>query len=121
VDINKSLVEICPSIQIIFEQHELVQKVREAIGKIKEELGERPIEASELIRFLNSKYKKELEEMEIEDMKNTIIKIKKFLTKKVLMLWLEVKAQVMEIGVQIFFSKIEVDPDHFWHEMRVEI
>jgi hypothetical protein len=35
VDIIKSMVEIWPSIQIIFEQHELVQKVREAIGKIK--------------------------------------------------------------------------------------
>jgi hypothetical protein len=108
VDINKSMEEIWPSIQIIFEQHELVQKAREAIGKIREELGERPTEATELIRFLNSKNKQELEEMEIEDRTETILEIKKVLTKKGLMLQLEEKAQVMDIGVQIFFSKIEV-------------
>jgi hypothetical protein len=38
MDINKSMSEIWPSIQIIFEQHELVQKAREAIEIIKEEL-----------------------------------------------------------------------------------
>jgi hypothetical protein len=67
VDINKSMSEIWPSIQIIFEQHELVQKARGAIEIIKEELGERPTEATELIIFLNSKNKQELEELEIED------------------------------------------------------
>jgi hypothetical protein len=101
-------IEIWPFIQIIFEQHELVQKAREAIGKIREELGERPTEATELIRFLNSKNKQELEEMEIEDRTKTILEVKKVLTKKGLMLQLEEKAQVMDIGVQIFFSKIEV-------------
>jgi hypothetical protein len=57
IDISKSMSEIWPSIQIIFEQHELVQKVRGAIEIIKEELGERPTEATELIRFINSKNK----------------------------------------------------------------
>jgi hypothetical protein len=55
IDINKSMTEIWPSIQIIFEQHELIQKARGTIEIIKEELGENPIEASDLIRFLNSK------------------------------------------------------------------
>ena len=66
MDINKSMAEIWPFIQIVFEQHELVQKVREAIEKIREEMGERPTEATKLIRFLNSKNKEELEELEIE-------------------------------------------------------
>jgi hypothetical protein len=108
VDINKSMSEIWPSIQIIFEQHELVQKARGEIEIIKEELGERPTEASELIIFINSKNKQELEELEIEDRTDTILEIKKVLTKKGLMLQLEEKAQVMDIGVQIFFSKFEV-------------
>ena len=108
VDINKSMSEICPSIQIIFEHHELVQKARGAIEIIKEELGERPTEASELIRFLNSKNKQELEELEIEDRTDTILDIKKVLTKKGLMLHLEEKSQVMDICVQRFFSKFEV-------------
>jgi hypothetical protein len=108
IDINKSMSEIWPSIQIIFEQHELVQKARGEIEIIKEELGERPTEATELIRFLNSKNKQELEELEIEDRTETILEIKKVLTKKGLMLQLEEKSQVMDIGVQRFFSKFEV-------------
>jgi hypothetical protein len=35
MDINKSMAEIWPFIQIMFEQHELVQKAREAIEKIR--------------------------------------------------------------------------------------
>jgi hypothetical protein len=46
--------------------------------------------------------------MEIEDRKNTILEVKKVLTKKGFILQLEDKAQVMDIGVQRFFSKIEV-------------
>ena len=61
VDIKKSMSKIWPLIQIIFEQHNLVQKARGAIEIIKEELGERPIKASELIRFLKSKNKQQLE------------------------------------------------------------
>ena len=77
IDINKSMTEIWPSIQIIFEQHELIQKSRGAIEIIKEELGEKPTEATDLIRFLNSKKKQELEELEIEDRTETILEIKK--------------------------------------------
>jgi hypothetical protein len=57
MDINKSMKDIWPLIQIVFEQHELVQSARQAIEKIREELGERPIEATEIIKFLNSKTK----------------------------------------------------------------
>ena len=67
MDINKSMAEIWPLIQIGFEQHELVQKAREAIGKIREKLGDKPTETTELIRFLNSKTKQELKALEIKD------------------------------------------------------
>jgi hypothetical protein len=107
-DTKKPMVEICPFIKIIFEQHELVQKAREAIKKIKEYLGEKPIEATELIKFLNSKNKQDLEELEIEDRTQTVLEVKKVLTKKGLILQLEDKAQSMDIGVHIFFNKIEV-------------
>jgi hypothetical protein len=46
--------------------------------------------------------------MEIEDRNETILEIKKVLTKKGLMLQLEQKSQVMDIGVQRFFNKFEV-------------
>jgi DNA repair ATPase RecN len=61
MDINNSMAEIWPFIQMIFEQHALVQTARTTIEKIREDLGERPTEATEFIRFLNSKTKQELE------------------------------------------------------------
>jgi len=108
MDINKYMAQIWPFIKIIFEQHELVQKARKENEKIREDLGEIPTEAIDLIRFLNSKNKQELEALEIEDKTETILEVKKVLTKNGLMLQLDEKAQVMDIGVQIFFRKIEV-------------
>jgi hypothetical protein len=66
-----------------------------------------PTEANEIIRFLNSKTREELEELKIEDRIETILKVKRVLTKRGLMLQLEEKFQNMDIRVQRFFSKIE--------------
>jgi hypothetical protein len=54
-DITKSINEIWPMIQIMFEQNELVQRSKQAIEKIRIELGDRPTQANEIIKFLNSK------------------------------------------------------------------
>jgi hypothetical protein len=107
MDINKSMIETWPLIQFLFEQHELVQRPRKTIDKIREELGERPTESTKMITFLNSKTKEELEALEIEDRIETILEIKKVLTKKGLMLQLEEKYQTMDVRVQIFFSKVD--------------
>jgi hypothetical protein len=40
------MTEIWPSIQIIFEKHELIQKAIGAIEIIKEELGENPTDTT---------------------------------------------------------------------------
>ena len=66
-----------------------------------------PTEANEIIRFLNSKTKEEMENLKIEDRMKTILKVKRVLTERGLMLQLEEKAQIMESGVQRFFNKIE--------------
>jgi FtsZ-binding cell division protein ZapB len=42
MDISKSINEIWPMVQIMFEQHELVLRSKQAIDKIKGELGEMP-------------------------------------------------------------------------------
>jgi len=55
MDICKSMTEILPLIQIMYEKHELIQRGKNAIDKIRGELGERPTEANKIIRFLNSK------------------------------------------------------------------
>lgn len=47
--------DIWPSIQVIYEQKDLVKSAREAIQKIKEELGKKPEEALQIIKFINSK------------------------------------------------------------------
>jgi hypothetical protein len=107
MDISKSMTEIWPLMQIMFEQHELVLRSKQAIDRIKGELGEMPTEENEIIKFLNSKTKDELESLKIEDRTETILEVKKVLTKRGLMLQLEERSQNMDIGVQRFFSKID--------------
>jgi hypothetical protein len=107
MDITKSINEIWPMVQIMFEQNELVQRSKQAIEKIRGELGEMPAEATEIIKFLNSKTREELEELKIEDWTETILEVKRVLTKRGLMIQLEERVQAMDIGVQRFFGKIE--------------
>jgi hypothetical protein len=59
-DITKSMNEIWTMIQIMFEKNELVQGSKQAIEKIKSELGEMPTQANEIIKFLNYKTRVEL-------------------------------------------------------------
>ena len=66
-NIIESINDIWPSIQVIYEQKDLVKAARESIQKIKEELGKKPEEANEIIKFLNSKNMQELEEIVISD------------------------------------------------------
>jgi hypothetical protein len=108
MDISKSMNDIWPMVQIMFEQHELVLRSSQAIDRIKGELGEMPTEANEIIRFLNSKTKEEIENLKIEDRTKTILEVKRVLNKRGLMLKLEEKSQNMDIRIQRFFSKIDV-------------
>lgn len=55
IDINQSMTDIWPLIQIMFEQKELIQKSKEAIQEIRGKLGDKPTEATKLIEFLDSK------------------------------------------------------------------
>jgi hypothetical protein len=106
-DIAKSINEIWPMVQIMFEQNELLERSKQAVEKIRTELGDMPAQANDIIRFLNSKTREELEELKIEDRTETILEVKRVLTKRGLMLQLEEKIQVMDQGVQRFFLKID--------------
>ena len=66
-----------------------------------------PTKATEIIKFLNSKTREELKDLRIEDRTETILEVKRVLTKRELMLKLEEKVQTMDTEVQRFFSKIE--------------
>jgi hypothetical protein len=69
----------------------MVQISKQTIEKIRGELGEMPTEATEIIKFLNSKTREELEELKIEDRTETILEVKRVLTKRILMIQLEGK------------------------------
>ena len=66
-----------------------------------------PTEAVEIIKFLNSKTREQLEDLKIEDRTETILEVNRVLTKRGMMLQLEEKVQTMDTGVQRFFSKIK--------------
>jgi hypothetical protein len=66
-----------------------------------------PIEANEIIRLLNSKTKEEMESLEIDDRTETILEVKKVLTKRGLMLQLGERVQMMDIGVKNYFNKVD--------------
>ena len=91
-DIAKSINEIWPMVKIMSEQHEMVLKSRQAIDRIRIELGEMLSAANKIIKFINSKTKEELEELKVEDRIETILEVKRVLTKRGLMLQLEEKA-----------------------------
>jgi len=94
-NIIDSVNDIWPSIHVIFEQTELIKIAKEAIQKIKEELGDMPEDANRLIHFFNNKNMYGLREMDIEDIIETIFEIRKVLSKRNLMLNLEEKCQNM--------------------------
>jgi len=58
---------------------------REAIQKVKEELGEIPKDATRIILFLNIKKKSKLQELDIDDRTKTILEVRKALSKRNLM------------------------------------
>lgn len=94
-NIIDSVNDIWPSIQVIFDQIDLIKLATEAIQKVKAELGQILEEVARIIQFLNNKNKYEMQEMEIEDRTETIFEVKKVLSKRNLMQNLEDKCQNM--------------------------
>ena len=66
----------------MYEQNDLVKMDLEEVQKEREELGNMPEEANELIQFLNTKNKYQLEELGIQDRTGTILEVKRFLLKE---------------------------------------
>ena len=54
-----------PSIQIIYEQRDLLKAAQVEIQQTKEELADKPSQALKLMTFLNSKNREEIEELKI--------------------------------------------------------
>jgi len=107
-NIIDSVNDIWPSIQLIFEQIELVKIVTKAIQKVREELGDKPEDANRLIHFLNNKNRYELHELNIEDRTEAILEIRKVLSKRNLMLNLEEKCHNMQVAIDRFMAKFQI-------------
>lgn len=107
-NIINSINDIWSSIQIIFEHIDLVKVALQEIEKTKEELGGKPEEAIRLIKFLNSRNKHQLEQLNIKDRTVTILEIKNVLTKRSLMQGLERKCQNMQEDIDEFMEKFGI-------------
>ena len=97
-----------PSIQIIYEQRDLLQVAQVGIQKTKIEIADKPAEAIKLIGFLNSKNKAELEELNISDRTENILQIRKVLAKRNIMNCLEEKCEAMNLSVTKFLAKYTI-------------
>ena len=95
--------DIWPSIQVIFEQTELVSVDTEAIQKVGEELGDEPKDANQLIHLINNKNRYELHELGIEDRIEAILEIKRVLSKN-----LEEKCHNMQVAIDRFMAKFQI-------------
>jgi len=102
-----SMNEIWPCIQIIFEHKELIQKATETIVQVREKLGDMPSEAPNIIKFINSKTKYELEELGISDRTSTILEVKKFFIKRNLIDQLEERCETLKLGVNRVSNRVE--------------
>lgn len=84
-----------------------MEKTKHAISIINIELGDMPTTANNIIKFINSKNRYELDDLGVDDKKETILEVKKVLTKKDLIVCLTEKCQSLEVEVYRFFTRIE--------------
>ena len=103
-----SVNDIWPSIQVIFEQIELIKIATIVIQKVKEELGDIPEDANRLIHFLDRKNRYEFHELDIEYKTKTILEIRKVLSKRNLILNLEEKCHNMQAVIDRFMAKFQI-------------
>ena len=107
-NIIQSINDVWPSIQIMYEHNDLVKLTLEEILKAREELGNMPEEANELIHFLNTKNIYQLEELGIQDRTGTILEIKIFFTKRTLMQNLERRCSDMQEEINAFTKRSNI-------------
>lgn len=88
---------------MIFEKNDLVKETSQEIQRVKTNIGKKPEEATKIIKFLNSKNKYELEDLGITNRKETILEVKKVISKRDLMIQLEEKCQNMILAINKFF------------------
>lgn len=86
----------------------MIQRSKKVIRQIKIDIGQKPGDATTLIKFMNSKNREELEKLGIKDMKETILEVRRMHTKRNLMLQVDNKFQGLETSIQRFHKKMQV-------------
>ena len=81
-NINQSLSNMWRSIEIIYEQIDLIVQAQIEIQKARTLLGHMPEQANKLIQFLNTHTSEELASLEIRDRTGTIQTVKRVMTMK---------------------------------------
>ena len=107
-NIIQSIKDVWPSIQIMYEHNDLVKLALEEVLKAREELGNMPEEANELIQFLNTQNRHQLEELGIQDRTGTILEIKRVFTKRTLMQNLERRCSDMQEEITTFLKRFDI-------------
>lgn len=106
-NIIEEIDEIWQCIQIIFKHKELMEKAEQTIATINAQLLEMPATANNIIKFLNTKNIYELDDLGVDDIKETILEVKKVLTNKNLVIHLTEKCHTLEVAVNMFFNRID--------------
>ncbi len=86
MEIVSSLYNIWESIEIIVEQEELLEQARGPIDEIKDGMGNKPSQPRNIIKFLNTKTREELEELGIKDIIDSFLQTIIVMVKENLML-----------------------------------
>ena len=84
-NISESISNVWISIQIIYEQIDLIAAAQVEIQRTRSLLGHMPEHANRLIQFLNTKTSEELVALDIRDRTATILTIKSVMTMRTLM------------------------------------
>ena len=93
---------------MIYEQLDLVKTVHGAIQQTRAELAKMPEEANKLIHYLNTKDREQLEVLGISDRTDTILEIKRVVTKRTLMQNLDRRCQDMQVEINSFMEKFTI-------------
>ena len=107
-NIIQSIKDVWSSIQIMYERNDLVKLAIEEVESIREELGNRPEEANQLIQFLNTQTRHQLAELGIQDRTKTILEIKRVFTKRTLMQNLERRCSDMQEEIIAFRERFDI-------------
>jgi len=76
-----------------------MEKAKQTIFIINAELGEMPATTNNIIKFLNSKNRYELEDLGVDDRIETTLEVKKVLKKKNLVVRLTKKCHTLEVAI----------------------